>query len=131
MLTKLAVRNIKRSISDYLLYVITITLILALIFAFNMMLFSDRISSMNAHMADYKSLLILFSVIVLVVSAWLVNYMTKFMLEKRSREFGTYLILGMENKDVSKLFFYENILFGIVALVFVICVFLLGFGIIK
>lgn len=117
VLTKLAVRNIKRSISDYLLYVITITLILALIFAFNMMLFSDRISSMNAHMADYKSLLILFSVIVLVVSAWLVNYMTKFMLEKRSREFGTYLILGMENKDVSKLFFYENILFGIVALV--------------
>ena len=39
------------------------------------------------------------------------------MLEKRSREFGTYLILGMENKDVSKLFFYENIIFGVIALV--------------
>ena len=117
MLIKLAVRNIKRSISDYILYVITITLILALIYAFNTMMFSERIIGMNAHMADYKSLLILFSVIVLCVSAWLVNYMTKFMLEKRSREFGTYLILGMENRDVSKLFFFENIIFGIVALV--------------
>lgn len=85
-------------------------------FAFNSMMFSDMILGMNAHMADYKSLLILFSMIVLVVVAWLVNYMTKFMLEKRSREFGTYLILGMENKDVSKLFFYENIIFGVVAL---------------
>lgn len=117
MLTKLAVRNIKRSINDYLLYVITITLILSLMFAFNSMMFSDMIQGMNAHMTDYKSSLVLFSMIVLVVVAWLVNYMTRFMLEKRSREFGTYLILGMENKDVSKLFFYENIIFGIIALV--------------
>ena len=117
MLTKLAVRNIKRSINDYLLYVITITLILSLMFAFNSMMFSDMILGMNVHMADYKTLLILFSIIVLVVVTWLVNYMTKFMLEKRSREFGTYLILGMENKDVSKLFFYENIIFGVIALV--------------
>lgn len=118
MLTKLAIRNIKRSINDYVLYVITITLILALMFAFNSMMFSDLILGMNAHMTDYRSLLILFSVIVLVVVAWLINYMTKFMLERRSKEFGTYLILGMENRDVSKLFFYENIIFGIIALVF-------------
>lgn len=117
MLTKLAIRNIKRSMSDYILYVITITLILALMFAFNSMMFSDLILEMNEHMTDYKSLLILFSMIVVVVVAWLVNYMTKFMLEKRSKEFGTYLILGMENRDVSKLFFYENIIFGIIALV--------------
>ena len=82
------------------------------------MMFSDLILGMNAHMTDYRSLLILFSVIVLVVVAWLINYMTKFMLERRSKEFGTYLILGMENRDVSKLFFYENIIFGIIALVF-------------
>ncbi len=118
MLIKMAVRNIKRSINDYILYVVTITLILALMFAFNSMMFSDLILGMNAHMADYKTLLVLFSVIVLVVAAWLVNYMTKFMLEKRSREFGTYLILGMENRDISKLFFYENIIFGVIALVF-------------
>ena len=117
MLTKLAIRNIKRSINDYILYVITITLILALMFAFNSMMFSDLILDMNDHMTDYKSLLILFSMIVVVVVAWLVNYMTKFMLEKRSKEFGTYLILGMENRDVSKLFFYENIIFGVIALV--------------
>lgn len=81
------------------------------------MMFSDLILRMNAHMADYRTLLVLFSMIVLIVVAWLINYMTKFMLERRSKEFGTYLILGMENHDVSKLFFYENVIFGIIALV--------------
>lgn len=75
------------------------------------------ILGMNSHMVEYRSLLVLFSIIVLVVVAWLINYMTRFMLEKRSKEFGTYLILGMKNQDVSKLFFYENIFLGIVALV--------------
>ena len=117
MLAKLAVRNIKRSIQDYVLYVITITFILALMFAFNSMMFSDLILGMNAHMTDYRMLLVLFSVIVLIVVSWLINYMTRFMLERRSREFGTYLILGMENKTVSKLFFYENVIFGVISLI--------------
>lgn len=117
MLAKLAVRNIKRSIQDYVLYVITITFILALVFAFNSMMFSDLILGMNAHMTDYRMLLVLFSVIVLIVVSWLINYMTRFMLERRSREFGTYLILGMENKTVSKLFFYENVIFGVISLI--------------
>ena len=54
--------------------------------------------------------------IVLVVTAWLINYMTRFMLKKRGKEFGTYLILGMENKSVSKMFFYENIILGLISL---------------
>lgn len=117
VLTKLAIRNVKRSIRDYMLYVITITLIVALMFAFNCMMFSDLILGMNSHMDEYRTLLVFFSIIVLGVVAWLINYMTKFMLEKRSKEFGTYLILGMENRDVSKMFFYENLLLGFLSLV--------------
>ena len=117
MLRKLAIRNVKRSIKDYILYVFTVTLIIALMFAFNCMLFSDLIQGMNAYMSDYKVLLVLFSFIVLFVVAWLINYMTRFMLKKRSKEFGTYLILGMENKSVSKMFLFENIILGIISLI--------------
>lgn len=81
------------------------------------MMFSDLILGMNAHMSDYRVLLVLFSIIVLIVVSWLIHYMTRFMLERRSREFGTYLILGMEHRDVSKMFFYENIIFGIISFV--------------
>ena len=60
MLFKLAVRNVKRSIKDYILYVITVTLIIALMFAFNCMMFSDLISGMNSHMDEYRFLLLIF-----------------------------------------------------------------------
>lgn len=87
-------------------------------FAFNSMMFSDMIRGMNSHMTDYMFLLVLFSIIVVIIVAWLINYMTKFMLNKRSKEFGTYLLLGMENKKISKLFLCENILLGIISFVF-------------
>jgi len=118
MLAKLAYRNVKRSINDYLIYIITITIVVSLMFAFNSMMFSDMILGMNSHMTDYRFLLVLFSAIVVIIVAWLINYMTKFMLEKRSKEFGTYLLLGMENKKISKLFLYENFLLGMISFIF-------------
>lgn len=118
MLTKLAYRNVKRSIKDYLIYIITITIVVSLMFSFNSMMFSDMIQGMNSHMTDYRFLLLLFSTIVVITIAWLINYMTKFILDKRSKEFGTYLLLGMENKKISKLFLYENILLGVISFIF-------------
>ena len=49
--------------------------------------------------------------IVLIV-AWLVNYMIRFMLEKRSQEFGIYLLLGMKKKKIASLYMRENLLMG-------------------
>ncbi|MCM1988360.1 ABC transporter permease [Oceanirhabdus seepicola] len=118
MLTQLAYRNVKRSIKDYFIYIITITIVVSLMFAFNSMMFSDMILGMNSHMTDYMFLLVLFSIIVVIIIAWLINYMTRFMLDKRSKEFGTYLLLGMENKKISKLFLCENILLGIISFIF-------------
>ena len=58
--------------------------------------------------------------IVLIV-AWLINYMVRFMLEKRSREFGIYLLIGMNKKEVSGLYMKENLLLGV-------CSFVIGLG---
>ena len=49
--------------------------------------------------------------IVLIV-AWLINYMIRFMLEKRSQEFGIYLLLGMKKKKIASLYMRENLLMG-------------------
>ncbi|MGL5087373.1 MAG: FtsX-like permease family protein, partial [Clostridium sp.] len=118
MLAKLAYRNVKRSMKDYFIYITTITIVVSLMFAFNSMMFSDMIRGMNSHMTDYMFLLVFFSIIVVIIVAWLINYMTKFMLDKRSKEFGTYLLLGIENIKISQLFLYENVLLGIISFIF-------------
>lgn len=54
--------------------------------------------------------------IVLIVS-WLVRYIVAFMMEKRSREFGIYLLIGMNKKQIRKIFMKENTIFGLLAFV--------------
>ena len=51
----------------------------------------------------------------MLIVAWLINYMVRFMLEKRSTEFGIYLLLGMKKKTIARLYMRGNMLLGGVA----------------
>lgn len=118
MLSKLALRNVKRSSRDYIIYLITITIAFSLMFAMNLVSWSDAIVEIYDTMNDsFKNVVIFINVIVVFVICFLINYTTRFMFEKRSKEFGTYMLLGIKKKKISRLFLLENILFGIIALV--------------
>ena len=117
MLGKLSLRNAKRQAKDYIIYFITIVISVALIFSFNSIAFSKDIQELSEMMKYFNTSIVVVSVIVVLVIAWLVNYTMKFMLEKRSKEFGTYQILGIEKKDISNIFILENVFIGITALI--------------
>lgn len=112
MLGKLAVRNVKRSARDYLVYVITMTFVAALMFAFNSIIFSADIRERVDEIGIMAALVGLATFFIVMIVAWLINYMIRFMLEKRSREFGTYLLLGIGKKEISRLYMCENMLMG-------------------
>lgn len=117
MLSKLAFRNMKRSARDYLVYILTMTVVTALMYSANSLFFQNELAiyfSMDG--ADMMSVMIgLATFFIVLIVAWLINYMVRFMLEKRSTEFGIYLLLGMKKKTVSRLYVRENILLGCIA----------------
>ena len=117
MLSKLAIRNVKRSIKDYLIYIITVVMAFSLIFAFNFVSFSSDITQLSEMMENLKYAIIFVSCIIVFVIAWLINYTMKFMFEKRSKEFGTYMLLGIEKKDINKMFLSENIVLALISFV--------------
>ena len=117
MLGKLSVRNAKRQAKDYIIYFITVIISVALMFSFNSIAVSEDISELSTYMKDFGKAILGISVIIIFVMAWLINYTMKFMLEKRTNEFGTYQILGIEKKDSSNMFTLENILIGSLAFV--------------
>lgn len=118
MLSKLAIRNVKRSSRDYIIYLIIITIAFSLMFAMNLVSWSDAVVDIYDNMNDtFKNVVIFINVIVVFMISFLINYTTKFMFEKRSKEFGTYMMLGIKKKKISKLFLLENILFGFIALI--------------
>ena len=98
MLGKLAVRNTKRSIKDYLIYLITVTIAFSLIFAFNLVASSEEVIELSTGMDTFKYILAFVNVVIIFVICFLINYTTKFMFEKRSKELGTYMLLGIRKK---------------------------------
>lgn len=115
MLNKLAFRNMKRSVKDYLVYILTMTVVTALMYAFSSLIFQNGLSVHFEVEGIMEVMIGLATVFIMLIVAWLINYMVRFMLEKRSSEFGIYLLLGMKKKMVSKLYIRENILLGGVA----------------
>lgn len=125
MLHKLALRNARRLWKDYLNYFLTLCMITALMSAFHSLLFSKDIQEMirygnSGELSTAGTMLITFmsvsTMVILVIAAWLINYMTRFILEKRSREFAIYLLSGMKRERISALYMEENFCLGIYAL---------------
>lgn len=112
MLAKLALRNVRRSAKDYLVYFFTMTVVVALMFAFNSLLFSKEIRDSFQGVEIMEVMLGLATFFIVLIIAWLINYMMRFILEKRSREFGIYLLLGMEKRQIAKLYMRESVLLG-------------------
>lgn len=118
MLGKLAFRNAKRSLKDYFIYLITITLSFSLIFSFQLVSSSEGVVRLSEVMKVFGQIMYFVNVLIVFVICFLINYTTKFMFEKRSREFGMYLLLGIAKKEVAKEFCLENLMMGFLALIF-------------
>ncbi len=116
-LFKLSLRNAKRQASDYLIYFVTIVLAAALLYSFNGLVFSEELQTLASSMSQLPFMIWLASAVVVCVFGWLVSYSIKFMLLRRSRELGNYLLIGLENRQIARLFFLENLAVGGCALV--------------
>lgn len=117
-LSKLSIRNAKRQAGDYMIYFVTIVMVGAMLYAFNCLVFSEEIHALSGMMDNMILTIVLASIVVIFIIGWLVSYTTGFMLSRRSRELGTYLLIGLENNQVARLFFLENLSVGGVALLF-------------
>lgn len=117
-LSKLSLRNAKRQAGNYLIYFVTVVMVCAMLYAFNSLVFSEETHNLSDIMDNMTAMIVCASIAVVFIIGWLVSYTTGFMLSRRSRELGTYLLIGLENNQVARLFFLENLSVGGVALLF-------------
>lgn len=97
---KLIFRNVCKNIRDYLIYFLTLTLSVSLFYAFNSI--SDQPAFSNMGMTGtllYRQLGIMLSTLstmIAVVLAFLILYANQFLLKRRKKELGVYMMLGMK-----------------------------------
>ena len=118
MFCKLALRNVRRSFRDYGVYLLTLTFGVCLFYTFNSLDGQGAIQylaqSGSPMVEVILSCISVFSVFVAVVLACLMVYANRFLLRRRKRELGTYLLLGLGQGQVSLILMLET---GLVALV--------------
>ncbi|MCQ5280669.1 FtsX-like permease family protein, partial [Clostridium sp. DFI.1.208] len=56
------------------------------------------------------------SVFVAIVLAFLILYANNFLIRRRNQEFGIYMLLGMPNRDISRILVYETMAVGFLSL---------------
>ena len=121
MTLKLAWRNIRASVRDYAIYFVTLLFGVAVFYAFNSLtsqqVMFDIQSRSTANVFDLLgSMMGFFSVVVACVLAFLILYSNGFLIRRRKREFGTYLLLGMSPGQTSRIMLVETAIVGLVAL---------------
>lgn len=116
MFAKLALRNVRRQIRNYLIYFVTVALSIALLFAVNNLSYSAQIRALTEISSDMRTIFTMVTVLSCLVTALVLSYAAGFMLKLRRQEFGMYLTLGMTRRNIQTLFACETGLLSFFAL---------------
>lgn len=119
-LFKLPIRNIKKSMKDYLIYFATLILGIALFYVFNAI--EKQTAMLNLSNSGYDIMDVMFTVMDVVgvfvsfVLGFLIVYASNFLMKRRKKEFAVYMLLGMSKRSISAVIVMETVLIGIISL---------------
>lgn len=119
MYFRLAFKNVKRSIKDYLIYIMTLTACISLFYAFlsitSCYYKPDIGAEFNLEVLGDGMLLVILLITMLLI--FLVQYVNRFMIRNQQKEFAVQNIMGMERSTIASLFFIETLVMGLFSLV--------------
>ncbi|MCR5792966.1 MAG: ABC transporter permease [Lachnospiraceae bacterium] len=114
MLFKLAISNIRKSMRDYAVYFFTLIIGVAVFYVFNAIGSQAAFLKLDKDTREIvvllKNLLSGLSVFVAIVFGLLIVYASRFLMKRRNKEFGLYLLLGMSKLRISIILFLESVL---------------------
>lgn len=121
MLSRLSVRNIKKSFKDYSIYFMTIVLGVSFFYLFN------AIKTQSIMIGEGEKQMVMLtlmdamlsgvSVFVAIVLGCLIIYANNFLIRRRKKEFAIYLTLGADKRSMSMMLLLETFIIGIISLI--------------
>ena len=126
MLFNLILRNVKRNLQVYLIYFLSLSIIYALLYAFNAVPNHPVMGSLSGAKANMTNIFgqymgILAYVIIMII-IFLVVYSTNFVLKRRKKELGLYSVLGMRTPKIVSILSFETLIINLLSLVLGLCV---------
>ncbi len=120
MYTKLAKRNMERSLKDYTIYFLTLVFGVCIFYTFNSIGSQKIMMKLNEYEAHsfqkIDEVMGIVSIFISCIFGFLIIYANSYLIKRRKKEFGIYLTLGMENREISNILLIETILIGVFSL---------------
>ncbi|MBU3135360.1 FtsX-like permease family protein [Clostridium gasigenes] len=120
MYFKIALGNVKKSFKEYAIYFLTLTLAVSIFYSFNSIesqkAFTQLQGNNNEVIKILNKVIGYVSVFVSIILVGLIVYANNFLIKKRKKELGIYMILGMNKNKISKILVMEISIVGVISL---------------
>ena len=118
MYAKLVLRNAKRSVKDYLIYIVTMTICVTLFYSFlsiSSSYYQPDIGSEYDFTMLSDGMKVAICAVTLVL-LFLIRFVNNYMLRRRQKEFAIQSVMGMEQRTIGRLFFAETFVMGMISI---------------
>ena len=118
MYAKLVLRNAKRSVKDYLIYIVTMTICVTLFYSFlsiSSSYYQPDIGSEYDFTMLSDGMKVAICAVTLVL-LFLIRFVNNYMLRRRQKEFAVQAVMGMEQRTIGRLFFAETFVMGMISI---------------
>ena len=121
MYSKLAIKNLVRSLKEYTIYFFTLVFAICVFYTFNSIKSQSIIMDFNSPQSVAFELvdrvMSVASIFVAFILGFLIIYANNYLIKRRKKEFGIYMTLGMEKRELSKIVFIETLFIGVISLI--------------
>ena len=115
-LVELIVKNIRRNIKDYGLYIGATVFSIIIYFTFTILKYSEDISSLMDTSMKIKGIMSASAVVLIVFAMTFILYSNTFFIKKRKKEVALYSLLGLKKSKIGFMLFFENMMIGLISL---------------
>ncbi len=119
MYAKLVFKNARRSVKEYLVYLVTMTICVTLFYSFvsiSSKYYQPDIGT-EYHFRILGDGMKYAICAVTLILLFLISYVNRYMLQSRKKEFALQAIMGMEQTTIGRLFLAETFVMGMIAIV--------------
>ncbi|WP_025163147.1 FtsX-like permease family protein [Paraclostridium bifermentans] len=117
ILFNIAKKNVQKNLKGYFLYFFSIVFTVAIYFSFKNLQYSENVGVALSLLGKAGIVFNAASIVIALFSILFIWYSNSFFIKKRKQEIGLYALLGIENKEIGILLFFETLIIGLAALV--------------
>lgn len=118
IMLKLAFKNLKKCLKDYVIYLLTLTIVISLFYSF-LSLSSNQYKIISSEQIDLNNLYSFLKYVGFIISLiliFLIKYCNDYIIKLKSKQFAIFLILGIKRKNVELIFFMEQFFLGLLSI---------------